>query len=633
MNEFVLLRPYWLLALLPAGFLLWKLWRKNSQQTGWKSVIDQAFVPYLLASEKAKSTRPLGLIGLGMLWFLAIMALSGPSWHTEPIPTQKTQTGTVIVLDLSLSMFADDISPNRLTRVQFKINDLLETYPEVRVGMVGYSGSAHIISPIADDNRTLKNLLPHLNPLIMPDYGADAVAAFELAINLIQGAQVNQGHIIWITDDIENNEINRLAELIKLNNLSLSLLAVGTEIGGAINIPQYGLLKTPQDELVQAAVPLSRLAELANKTEANFQRLQLNNSDLAGLVADYLAEKTQQQDEKILSQALDYGVYLLAIILFIAAFSLRRGWLANVAALFLLPGLVISPPGYAQATENGDAKKPQIELSDRWRQLYMTGDQRGYQAWQQQDYIAAEREFENPNWRAAALYRQGQYQQAAELYQQDPSAQGQFNLGNALAHLGELTAAKQAYQKALGLKPDFEAAQKNLALVEQQLKNQPNQQDSQKNNEQESNSDSGQKQQNQPQNQGEQANQDSDSLSNEEQADPSSDDAAEQQDSQASANQSGDAQAQDEMDAMSAKQNQSESDDSQTEQNLLSNNMVEQSENDQTASQLQREQQQANQAWLNQIQDRPGLFLQRKFDYQYQQNPPANPQKNKSKLW
>lgn len=616
MNELVLLRPYWLLALIPAGYLLWKLWSKQAQKSGWKSVIAPEFQPYLLNKNQTTAASPFGLIGLGLIWLAAIIALSGPSWHQQPIPTQKTQTGTVVVLDLSLSMFADDIEPNRLTRVQFKLNDLLQTYPEIRIGMVGYSGTAHIISPIADDNRTLQNLLPHLNPLIMPSYGSDAVSAFKLAIEMINGAQVNQGHIIWITDDIETDQIEPIQTLLALNNLSLSLLAVGTETGGAINIPDYGLLKNEQDELVQAAVPLKRLANLAAQSGAKFQRLQLDNSDLADLTPNYLAEQTQQQDEKPLTQALDYGVYLLGMILFLSAFALRRGWLASLAWLTLIPGLVISPPSFAE-----NEAKPEIQLSDRWRQIYLTGDQRGYQAWQQKDYIGAEREFDNPAWRGAALYRQGLYQQAAEAFKQDPSAEGHYNRGNALAQLGDLDAAKTAYQQALELKPDFQQAQKNLELVEQQLKQAPkSESDNPQNQEQPETS---------PQsNSGEQQGQNPEQS--EQQQDAQSDSQADQTDNEAteSQNQQQNSTGQTES---SPEPNATESD--QKPSGLAEEENLEQDSERQQAEQQQREQNQADQTWLNQIQDRPGLFLRRKFDYQYQQNPPANPQQNKRKLW
>lgn len=622
MNELIFLRPYWLLALIPAGYLLWRLWHNQSQQSSWKGVIAKEFQPYLLKAEQTIHGSPFGLLGLGLIWFAAIIALAGPSFHSEPIATQKTQTGTVIVLDLSLSMFADDIQPNRLTRVQFKINDLLATYPEIRIGMVGYSGSAHIISPIADDNSILKNLLPHLNPLIMPSYGADAVAGFKLAHKLIEGAQVNQGHIIWITDDLETDEIDTIKNILTLNNISLSLLAVGTELGGAVNIPEHGLLKDQQDKLVRAAVPLNQLAQLSKQVGGQFAQLQLDNSDLPSLIPSYLAEQTEKEDQKILSQAIDYGVYALGFILLLAAFSLRKGWLTSIAWMLLLPGLVMPPPSFAETDNDLDSHKPEIKLSDRWQEIYMTDDQRGYQAWSNQDYIAAEREFANPAWRGAALYKQQKYQQAIKEFEQDPTANGHYNRGNAHAQLGELEAAKQAYQQALKLNPEFSQAQNNLALVEQQLNQQSSQQETSENGDQ-----SEDNQPNKPDSQASthEQNQQSDQDN---QANSSLENEIKQQDSELTKPQ--EPQAELESDPHNQdKQNTQQKileDDQHLQDDLLS-------DQEQLNEQAQREQEQADQAWLNQVQDRPGIFLQRKFDYQFKKNPPADPQENKSKIW
>lgn len=642
MNELVFLRPVWLLALLPAAYLWWRVKRNQTQQSDWKNWIDPAFHPYLLAEKNIKSAGSnWALVGLAVIWLSAILALSGPSWHSVQLPAQKTNSASVIVLDLSLSMYADDIEPNRLTRVQFKLTDLLKQNPDLRTGLVAYSGSAHIISPISDDNATLLNLLPHLNPLIMPAYGSDVIAGFKLANDLLESAQINQGHIIWITDDIEPSQADTIEKLIKQNNLSLSILAVGSQTGGAVKIPEYGLLKDPQERLVQAPLPLADLQNFSQQAGATLVQLQLDNRDLDSLKPAYLAEeKREEEDAKQLSQALDYGVYLIGFILILAALSARRGWVLSIAFIALIPGLVVSPQTFAETQNSNlnqfenEANPPEIKLADRWREIYLSGDQRGYQAWLNQNYIAAEREFDDPAWRGSALYRQAKYAEAAEAFNKLETADGRYNLGNALAKSGELEAAKQAYQQALEKKPDFNQAQRNLEIVENLLKQQAQQNPSEdggsnQNKQQSDEADSTQSETNSAQNNDEsdQANPDSEQTQSNPDASQTQQKnaAASQQESDANTEQSSNEAAQPEPSEPEAN---SEKSTGSTTQGL------ENSDNDESAQQAnQREREQANQTWLNQIQDEPGLFLRRKFDYQYQQNPPDNPQQNERKIW
>lgn len=642
MTELVLLRPYWLVALLPLIWLGWKRWHQDQHHSGWKAWLATEFQPYLL--QKSHATQPKSpFIVLALIWLAMVIALAGPSWHNEEIPAQKNQAATVIVLDLSLSMYADDLQPNRITRVQFKLTDLLKQYPQLRVGMVAYSGSAHIITPISDDNSTLLNLLPHLNPLIMPSYGAKAADAFALATQLLQNTGVNQGHIIWLTDDIEPNEINTIKRYLQQSNASLSVVAVGNEQGAAVNIPQYGLLKDQNDKLVQAAVPLNTLAGLARDVYGQFSRLQLDDSDLGKMLPPYAAAQSRDDDEQSVIQALDYGVYLLWLLIPLAAFAARKGWLFSLAGLMLLPGLVLTPnPVFAEQVGES-VNKPSVQISDRWRQLYLTGDQRGYQAWLQNDLIAAEREFNDPAWQGMSLYKQGKFAEAEQAFAHDKTALGHYNRANALVQQGNLAAAKLAYEDALALQSDLKQAQHNLALVEQALKQQQQNQ-TQPANEQSppaapnalSGEDSGSGDEQQTANQQQDRQQSADkSQSAEKDADTEGQNKQPDQ-----ANQSAQTTANASAENESAEQNPTSDD---------ANNALLAAE-DQTQDQTQdqagtnadqqnalnnatREQQQANQAWLNQVRDEPGLFLKRKFDYQYQQNTPANPQQNARKLW
>lgn len=142
--EINFLRPWWFLILLPIAWLLWRAWQVKAKQGAWHQVIAPKFRQLLLSQPHNESGvfHKLWLIALGLVWLLMSVILAGPSLKSVEIPAQKSQQGTVIVLDLSLSMLADDLTPTRLNRVKYKLTDLLTQHPEMPVGMVVYAGSA-----------------------------------------------------------------------------------------------------------------------------------------------------------------------------------------------------------------------------------------------------------------------------------------------------------------------------------------------------------------------------------------------------------------------------------------------------------------------------------------------------------
>jgi Ca-activated chloride channel family protein len=99
----------------------------------------------------------------------------------------------------------------------------------------------------------------------------------------------------------------------------------------------------------------------------------------------------------------------------------------------------------------------------------LTPDQAGQRRFLQGEFEQASARFESPAWRATALYRMGEFEEAAGLYAGGETAEAHYNHGNALAFQGKYEAAAEQYTRALQKRPDWEAARVNLAIAQTQM--------------------------------------------------------------------------------------------------------------------------------------------------------------------
>ena len=594
--NFQFLRPLWLLALVPAALFVAALWRLNSSVTAWDRAIDKDLLPYLLDRSKNASQRT-PLLLLLAVWVLSSLALAGPVWEKLPQPVQKREDALVIVLDLSLSMFAPDHSPSRVDLAKRKLRDILALRGEGQTALVVYAGDAHTVTPLTDDVVTIEALVPSLNPNIMPLFGSDPVSALEIAIDLLKNTDGGSGKILLMTDGIAGyDEEQTIADLLDRSGNELLVMGIGTEEGAPIRTNDGNFLTDERGTIIVPKLNKNLLSSLANRVGGRYHDIQLADSDLAYLLSDLnpLDDEALSDVEEEFDVWYEAGPWLLLLVLPLAAFAFRRGWLLVLP--LLVATSVLTPVQPLMAAEFGPTVDIQINedgfplpseaeagfsWSETWRNLWQTPDQRGAEAMGESQYGEAARLFESPDWRGAASYRGGNYEAAIASFAANPTADGHYNRGNALALSGNYAEAITAYNIALGLDGTHAEALQNKEIVEQLL--------------QEQEAEEGE--------QDEGDSEDSDSQQNSESESDQQEENSEQQDQES---QEGDQEQQEQDQQQQDTPEEQESSESNSEQNTAS-----ETENQEF------EEQQALEQWLRRIDDDPGELLRRKFRYQY----------------
>jgi Ca-activated chloride channel homolog len=450
-TAFHFLRPWWLLALLAAVALAVVVARAQRRSSRWETLIDPELRDVMIERNVRRRGPAVPLL-TGAAMALASIALAGPSWERLPQPLQQRTDALVVVLDLSLSMYAEDVSPSRLVQARHAVTDVLRTRREGFTGLVAYAGDAHTVAPLTDDVSTIENLLAALAPNMMPMLGSKTGSALELARTLLSNAGMTQGRILLVTDGVD--EMSEVAAFAS-PNFPISILGIGTADGAPIPLDFVGQpgrsLTDRQGNTIIAKLDSARLASLAQMCHGRYATAAPDDAHITSLLQTPLpAADDERRLEREFDLWADYG-YLLALpLLPLALLNFRRGAVA-LMAFALLP-----PPAHA----------------GWWDDLWQRPDQQAMHALRDGEPERAASLFENPQWQGVAQYRGGDYAGADRRFSADPSAAGSYNRGNALAKQGRLPDAIAAYDETLRQAPDDADAAFNKALLEKLLKQQ-----------------------------------------------------------------------------------------------------------------------------------------------------------------
>ena len=326
----------WLLVLIPilalVRFILYRNQKKRLRKFG-----DPKLLKHLMPD--VSRFRPLVKFWLlQAALFLLIVMLARPQLGTKISQEKRTGIETIIALDISNSMRAEDIVPSRLDRSKMMVENLVDHFTNDKIGLIVFAGDAFVQLPITSDYVSAKMFLSSIDPSMMATQGTDIATAIDMATNSFTQEEEIGKAIIVITDG-EDHEGGALeaAEAAKKKGMRIYVLGVGSPQGAPIPIPGTGdYMKDNTGNTVMSALNEEMCKQVASAGGGAYIHVE-NNSAAQQQLDNELDKLSKKETSTTVYSDYDeqfqaFGILaLLLLILEICIFDRRNPLLKNIS--------------------------------------------------------------------------------------------------------------------------------------------------------------------------------------------------------------------------------------------------------------------------------------------------------------
>ncbi|SFE47023.1 vWA domain-containing protein [Spirosoma endophyticum] len=265
---------------------------------------------------------------------LLIIALLGPSFGEAEGELITTGHDTFLIVDISRSMDAGDVVPTRLERVKYDIQQLCDTLPAERFGLILAASESFVLSPLTDDQNALKQFMREVHTSVSPTGGTDLCRAIELARQkfITDSSTYRSVKAIVLFSDGENFGSCERSELarLRLAGLPLITVGVGTEAGSSIREGRDFVRDTDR-QIVRSSLNRTFLQELARDGRGQYVEADANGryvNELAGILRSLKGRVIDQHRVAVSTNKYYYfllaalGLLVLDLIITIRTFRL-----------------------------------------------------------------------------------------------------------------------------------------------------------------------------------------------------------------------------------------------------------------------------------------------------------------------
>ncbi len=306
--------------LLVAVLALFFIKKDNSKLN---SIFKREVLEKITIKRDLLSTKVRSIIFL-IVYILGTIALARPQIDNGKIEVESSFIDVVAAIDMSKSMFCDDIYPNRFEFAKNKFYDSLEYLENAKVALIGYSSQTFLISPLTKDFNSLRFLTKNLNLDYLNLKGTDILAMLKSADDLLD--KEREKIVLLFTDGGDQDSFEKEIEYAKQNNISVYIYNIGTKKGGVIK-DRDGVIKDKNGDIVIVKRD-DNIKSLALQSGGAYLNYSLKKGDIKALIESITqkyksknSEKTAIRDTKELFY---YPLSLAILLLFIALYSIPK---------------------------------------------------------------------------------------------------------------------------------------------------------------------------------------------------------------------------------------------------------------------------------------------------------------------
>jgi len=276
----------------------------------------------VLMKEVSNSRPVIKFIIIILAFAFLVFGIAGPQFGTKLEEVKREGVELVIALDVSNSMMAEDIQPNRLERAKRAISKLIDRLHNDRICLVVFAGEAYVQLPITTDYAAAKMFLLGVNPGIVPKQGTAIGSAIELAMKCFTADNEKSKAIIVITDG-ENHEDDAIQMATKACEEGIAVHAIGMGLAKGAPIPvagPYGQSTFRTDktgEVIISKLNENMLKQIAKAGEGVYIRASNTQAGLNSLFDEINKMEKEEIEAKVYKDYEHRFQYVFAIVLFL----------------------------------------------------------------------------------------------------------------------------------------------------------------------------------------------------------------------------------------------------------------------------------------------------------------------------
>ena len=304
----------WLLVILPILLLVYSInrWARNKR---WKALGEDRLIKQL-APQMPRSKYLVKYLLLSLGFVLLIIGLANPQLGTKTETVKRQGVNVVIALDVSKSMLAEDMKPNRLERSKRMIDQLMDRLQNDRIGLILFAGNAYLQVPLTIDYSAVRLFLRNANTQTIPTQGTDIGAAIRLADQLFDADETKHKALIVITDGETHNEsVMEDAKLAAEMGVVIHTIGVGSRKGAPIPVPARGgsfdFKKDNDGNVVLSKLDEETLRQIAARTDGEYFHLTGGRDQVTAISNELAGMEKVEMEERVFTDYEDQFQFFL----------------------------------------------------------------------------------------------------------------------------------------------------------------------------------------------------------------------------------------------------------------------------------------------------------------------------------